>query len=241
MKNGTESLQQPLRATIADDDVDAIESPSRQGTVAVRTHRTTTSSPSSPLPSAKKRPPKPPRMRSMLYDDTTVMMTSQVSTVVRRQRRLSTGSRGTDIADSGLNPAVDRHPDIEITSPVNAALIRLGTEILVASGLQPEVVADFLRRRGAIGDSAVTAVVQAAGRVDGSTAVRRWACELIVEVVAARGRPEIAMLAEAMKAAGPAGHADCLAAVDGLVSMISKATSLTTAPKNIAENWYYYY
>ena len=92
-----------------------------------------------------------------------------------------------------------------------SALTSHAVELVLAAGVQPEVVVDYLHRKNAVNDETVAAVRRCA--------TNRFACELIVEVVISKGRSEMTTLVEALRATGSSHVADCLETVDGLLNL----------------------
>lgn len=90
-----------------------------------------------------------------------------------------------------------------------SSLLRHTCDLLESSGVRPELVADFLRRRDVVSDETTTAI--------GRCVARRAACELLAEVVA--GKAEVAALCDGLRAAGCGNVADCLAAVQALLQL----------------------
>ena len=88
-------------------------------------------------------------------------------------------------------------------------LLRHASDLLASSGVRPELLVDFLRRRDVVGDEAVTAVRR--------SVARRAACELIAAVTASRC--EIEALCDALRETDCDDVADCLAAVDSLLKL----------------------
>ena len=99
-------------------------------------------------------------------------------------------------------------------------LLRHAGDLLASSGVRPELVVEFLRRRGVVGDGTAAAVGRCVGR-------RRAACELVAEVVVV-GRVEVEALCDGLRATGCADAADCLAAVDELLRLTTSTDSAGT-------------
>ena len=192
-----------------------------------------TSSPSPPSDSQRIPPPKPPRMRSLTAsDDRQVPLEHRDQTQDWEPEMMSSSSQAADaiiafssIDDATLLPSTrsqlperrsSRHPSLNFDFRSAAVLISKAVELIDTSGVQPEVVADFLRRRDVVNDDTVAGVRQCA--------TKRSAVELIAEVVVSKGRPEALLLYEAVRSATGScrSHvADCLEAVDGLLAVMS--------------------
>jgi len=177
------------------------------------------SSPSSPLltRAATSAPPKPPRTRSMhvdanLADRKPLDKTSELDRC---------GVPGTlSLCSSALDAAASCRSGPRRRTTMGS-LLRHTCDLLVSSGVRPELLADLLRRRDVIGDETSSAISRCVSR--------RAACELFAEVVASKG--EVAALCDGLRATGYGDVADCLDAVDSLLRL-QQSESLTAAPVN---------
>jgi len=176
------------------------------------------SSPPSPLPAraASSSPPKlSARVRSMLVardladrKRTELAAGLDLGTVRGRDITLSTSLRKLAVDDGGLDAAGFRSGVRQRTTM--SALLRHTCDLLVSSGVRPELLVELLRRRDVVGDETVAAVGRCVAR-------RQAACELIAEVVASKA--EVAALCDGLRATECGDVADCLAAVDSLLRL----------------------
>lgn len=135
-------------------------------------------------------------------------------------------SLGTIVVENGLDATSCRGGGRRHTTTGGtiSALLRHTCDLLVSSGVRPELLVDFLRRRDVVVDGTAAAVRRCVAR--------RAACELIAEVVTSKA--EVSALCDGLQATGCGDVADCLAAVDSLLqlqrSYFASSESLSTIP-----------